>query len=207
MSKCNPAAAPKYWWHWSHGDWLIQTSGSMGILTTSTTWHHCTHRMQHCLGQSITPSTTQGVNQVLVGKCPVEHVLQPMWNAPWSIPSRRHSTDHSQLTLASHTAAWQQQSRPWQWCWVQLQGRNNQFIRIVSMYQPCYATRPLTMYQQQSWYWNKLAVTMCPWHKYLMTCKRKYSNGKKKVIWSFLWQMSTMTSIMLISNSSAQQWP
>jgi len=35
------------------------------------------------------------------------------------------------------------------WCWTRLRGPNGFFVRIVSLYRPCYASGPLSTYQQQ----------------------------------------------------------
>jgi len=39
---------------------------------------------------------------------------------------------------------------PGQWCWIGLWGKDNHFIRIMSLYHPCKANSYLTTYQQQT---------------------------------------------------------
>jgi len=38
------------------------------------------------------------------------------------------------------------------WSWVRLQGHSGHILRIVSAYQPCYSSGPLSTYQQQVWH-------------------------------------------------------
>jgi len=64
------------------------------------------------------------------------------------------------------------------WCWARLHGKHDQYLRIVSVYQPCSANGPLSTYQQQVRFWSKSGLlparqTTCGsqrWNKQMARC-------------------------------------
>jgi len=47
-------------------------------------------------------------------------------------------------------------------CWACLQGKQNNYLRIISAYWLCKADGPLTTYQQQVHYWSRKGNNSCP---------------------------------------------
>jgi len=48
------------------------------------------------------------------------------------------------------------------WCWVRLRGKENHFLRVVSVYRPCKADGHLATYQQQVRGLSKQGKNTCP---------------------------------------------
>jgi len=78
-----------------------------------------------------------------------------------------HQPGGTGLLCLNHVA--HQASRPGEdplglgcWCWTRICGPNGFFLRIISMYCPCFSTGPLTTYQQQIRRLNQLQRFECP---------------------------------------------
>jgi len=48
------------------------------------------------------------------------------------------------------------------WSWMRLRGPNGFFLRVVTMYRPCFSNGPLTTYQQQVQYLTKIGRFLNP---------------------------------------------
>jgi len=54
------------------------------------------------------------------------------------------------------------------WCWTRLRGKENHFLRLVSVYRPCKADGHLTTYQQQIRWFSKQGKDVCPHNQILV---------------------------------------
>jgi len=67
-----------------------------------------------------------------------------------------------------------------QWSWVRLRGKENHFLRVVSVYCPCKSDGHLTTYQQQVWWLSKQGKNVCPHDQILKNLKAQIETWQTK---------------------------